>query len=68
MTLLNDIRHSIYPAWPLVSQAKKYHLPKTSVDKTPQRDYAVAVVLPDMQLGYFRTHDNTLEPIHDEQA
>jgi hypothetical protein len=68
VTLLNEIRQSYYPAWPVISQGKKYQLPKSSVTKSPQRDYAVAVVLPDMQLGYFRTHDNSLEPIHDEQA
>jgi predicted phosphodiesterase len=68
VSLLNEIRQSYYPAWPVVQQGKKYQLPKSSGIKTPQREYAVAVVLPDMQLGYFRTHDNTLEPIHDEQA
>jgi predicted phosphodiesterase len=68
MSLLNEIRHNYYPAWPAVQQGKKYALPTTKTTKTPQRDYAVAVILPDMQLGYFRTHDNNLEPIHDEQA
>jgi predicted phosphodiesterase len=68
VTLLNEIRQSYYPSWPVVSQGKKYALPATKTSKIPQRDYAVAVILPDMQLGYFRSHDNTLEPIHDEQA
>jgi metallophosphoesterase superfamily enzyme len=68
MSLLNEIRHNYYPAWPVIQQGKKYALPATKATKTPQRDYAVAVVLPDMQLGYFRTHNNALEPIHDEQA
>ncbi len=68
MSLLNEIRHNYYPAWPVIQQGKKYALPATKTTKTPQRDYAVAVILPDMQLGYFRTHDNHLEPIHDEQA
>ena len=68
MSLLNEIRHNYYPAWPVVQQGKKYALPATKATKTPQRDYSVAVILPDMQLGYFRTHDNALEPIHDEQA
>jgi predicted phosphodiesterase len=68
MSLLNEIRHNYYPAWPVVQQGKKYALPATKATKTPQRDYSVAVILPDMQLGYFRTHNNNLEPIHDEQA
>jgi hypothetical protein len=68
MSLLNEIRQSYYPSWPVVQQGKKYALPATKASKAPQRDYAVAVVLPDMQLGYFHQHDNSLEPIHDEQA
>ena len=68
MSLLNEIRQSYYPSWPVVQQGKKYALPATKATKIPQRDYSVAVILPDMQLGYFRSHDNALEPIHDEQA
>lgn len=30
--------------------------------------YEVAVVLPDMQIGYYRNADGELEPTHDEQA
>ena len=68
MSLLNEIRHGFYPAWPVVQQGKKYALPATKTSKAPAREYSVAVILPDMQIGYFRTHDNTLEPIHDEHA
>lgn len=30
--------------------------------------YEVAVILPDMQIGYYRNADGELEPTHDEQA
>ena len=55
------------PAWPVIHPGPAHKLPPRKAVKTPS-GWPVCVVLPDMQVGYFRTADGTLEAIHDEQA
>ena len=55
------------PAWPVIHPGPAHKLPPRKAVKTPS-GWPVCVVLPDMQIGYFRTADGTLEAIHDEQA
>jgi predicted phosphodiesterase len=43
-------------------------LPVRSVKPRPASGWQTAVVLPDMQVGYFRAAGDELEPIHDEAA
>lgn len=55
------------PEWPVVQQGPSIKLP---VPKSPQPaplDFQTCVVLPDMQMGFFRTHAG-LEATHDEAA
>jgi hypothetical protein len=55
------------PEWPVVQPGRPVRLPPRRVvgcDRWPSN----AVVLPDMQIGYYRLHDDTLEPTHDEAA
>jgi hypothetical protein len=55
------------PEWPVITEAPSYRLPasKTTVRRS---DWDVTVVLPDMQIGYYRGPDGALEPTHDEAA
>lgn len=56
------------PAWPVVQPAPAVKLPARKVQPKKQTGWQTCVVLPDMQVGYFRTASNDLEPIHDERA
>ena len=56
------------PQWPVVQPAPTYRLPAPKATKAPADGWHTAVVVPDMQVGYFRTADGTLEPLHDEAA
>ena len=55
------------PEWNPIQQGKPVKMPplKTSVKKTGWQN---CVILPDIQMGYFRNADGTLEPTHDEAA
>jgi hypothetical protein len=55
------------PEWPVIQQSPTYRIPASkTVAKNSSWD--VTVVLPDMQIGYYRTGDGTLAPTHDEAA
>jgi hypothetical protein len=55
------------PEWPVIQQSHTYRIPASkTVAKNSSWD--VTVVLPDMQIGYYRTGDGTLQPTHDEAA
>jgi len=56
------------PKWPVVTQAPAVRVPKPSVVARAASEWSTAVILPDMQCGYFRAADGTLEPTHDEAA
>ena len=68
MTFADDMRQAGAPAWPVIQQGKRYTVPTLNPKPIRQGEYQTAVILPDMQLGYFHQHGGTLEPIHDEQA
>lgn len=55
------------PEWPVVQPGPPVKLPPRKPSKTPS-GWPTCVVLPDMQVGYFRGSDGVLEAIHDEQA
>lgn len=55
------------PRWELVRPAPEYKLPKTDV-KTKTAKHKTAVIVPDLQIGYFRDANQNLVPIHDENA
>lgn len=55
------------PEWPVVQPAPPVKLPARTV-KASTLEWSTTVVLPDMQMGYFRTSSGDLEPIHDEDA
>jgi hypothetical protein len=55
------------PEWPVIQPGPPVKLPPAKPSKTPS-GMPNAVILPDMQVGYFRGPYGELEPIHDEQA
>lgn len=56
------------PEWPLIEPGPRYRLPARKTTATSAKAWQTAVVLPDMQIGYFRAADGELEPTHDEAA
>lgn len=55
------------PAWPVVDRGPAVRVPLQKARSTPCTS-PCAVVLPDIQFGYFRRSDDGLEAIHDEPA
>lgn len=55
------------PQWPVIQPGPsiKVQPPKSTKKRT---GWPTAVVLPDIQIGFYRQADGTLEPIHDERA
>jgi hypothetical protein len=56
------------PQWPVVQQGPSVTLPARKVKPQRTDDWHNAVILPDMQVGYYRSRTGDLEPIHDEDA
>jgi hypothetical protein len=56
------------PQWPVVAQGPAVRMPVRHVKPRPATGWQTAIVLPDMQVGYFRAAGDELEPIHDEAA
>lgn len=56
------------PQWPVIAQGPAVRIPAPKAGKRTDRRWKRAVILPDIQAGYFRLHDETLEAIHDETA
>lgn len=56
------------PEWPVVQPGPSIKLPVRKVIQSNTEGYKVAVILPDMQIGYYRNADGSLEPTHDEEA
>lgn len=55
------------PQWPVIHPGARYRLPAPG--KPPaKKDWSTCVILPDIQIGYFRNSDGNLEPTHDEEA
>lgn len=56
------------PQWPVVQPGPVVRIPAPTVKPRKADGWQTAVVLPDMQVGYFRAAGDELEPIHDERA
>lgn len=58
------------PAWEPIAPAPKYIVVDNPAIKAKQDDSKLktCVIVPDMQIGYFRNTDEQLVPIHDEDA
>ena len=58
------------PAWPVIQPGPVVKVPAkpSKPDTKTKDDWRTAVVLPDIQVGYFRQANGELEPLHDETA
>ena len=56
------------PEWPVAQQGPAVKLPKSNVTPWSEEGWKRAVILPDIQAGYYRDVDDTLRPTHDENA
>lgn len=58
------------PEWPLVQQPDPVtvKVPKSRASSTKGTDWKTCAILPDIQFGYRRLADGTLDPFHDERA
>jgi predicted phosphodiesterase len=60
---------TVAPEWPVVQPGPSVRMPKLTAKASSNKDgYETCVVLPDMQIGYFRARSGELEPTHDEEA
>jgi len=57
------------PEWDLVTQAPPVNVTIRSIKPEPKPDgYKTAMIVPDIQIGYYRDADESLVPTHDETA
>lgn len=56
------------PAWEPISKAPIHILPDDKESKPLSNRFKTCVIIPDIQIGYFRSIDDKLVPIHDEDA
>ena len=56
------------PQWPVIQQGPSVKLPVVKVKPSVANGYQTCVILPDMQIGYFRDANGTLVPTQDENA
>ena len=56
------------PQWPVIAPGPAIQVPKVKGSKKPNKGFKTCVIVPDIQIGYFRNADGKLEPTHDERA
>lgn len=56
------------PEWELVRPSGTYKLPPVKSKPKVSDRFKVALILPDMQLGFYRDKDGNLQPTHDQTA
>jgi len=56
------------PEWPVVQQGPSIQIQKTKTKSKQTKGFKTCIVTPDIQIGYYRNFDGTLEPTHDEKA
>lgn len=68
-SLSKPISRSVFePQWPVIQPAPAVRLPKVTTKPRKETDKKVAVILPDVQIGFYRDRDGTLVPTHDDVA
>lgn len=56
------------PEWPVIQPGPQVKIPKITATSKKVVDWNQAVVLPDMQIGFFHNENGELEPCHDPDA
>jgi len=56
------------PEWPVMTQGPAIKLPAVKAKPSKETAWKTAANIPDVQIGFYRLSDDTLEPTHDEDA
>ena len=56
------------PQWPVIQPGPQVRLQPRKIKPARADGWHDAMILPDMQVGYYRSRSGDLEPIHDEEA
>jgi hypothetical protein len=57
------------PEWPVVQQGPAIKMPAPKAKSVKKSSaFNTAVIVPDVQIGYYRNREGVLEPTHDERA
>lgn len=56
------------PKWPVITPGPVYATPKPTTKVRKGTGFRTAVIVPDIQIGFYRGPEGTLEPTHDEAA
>lgn len=56
------------PEWPVVKQGPAVKMPPVTTKTKKPTTFKTCVIVPDIQIGYYRGRDGQLEPTHDEKA
>lgn len=56
------------PEWPVIQRGPAIKLPNNASKPNEPSSFKTCVVVPDIQIGYYRGRDGKLEPTHDEDA
>jgi predicted phosphodiesterase len=56
------------PKWPVIQQGPQIQLQKTTTKPQSTSGYKTCIVVPDIQFGFYRNFDGTLEATHDEKC
>lgn len=56
------------PEWPLIQPGPSIKIPDNTSKAKEPATFKTCVIVPDIQIGYYRGRDGSLEPTHDEDA
>lgn len=56
------------PEWPVIQPGPTVKVPTPKAKLSKETAWKTAAIIPDVQIGYYRLSDDTLEPTHDEDA
>lgn len=56
------------PKWPVITPGPVYATPKPTTKSKKATSFRTAVIVPDIQIGFYRGAEGNLEPTHDERA
>ena len=56
------------PKWPVITPGPVYATPKPTTKSKKATGFQTAVIVPDIQIGFYRGVEGNLEPTHDEKA
>lgn len=61
-------KQTVFPAWPVIQPSPAIRLPKVTLKPKKEDRFKTAVILPDIQIGFYRDRDGSLVSTHDDDA